>query len=356
MTQYNPECRPVLIGSLPQRNHAEAVDLIFNYTPEIPLWPQLPSFKAEGMMMQFLPGLPGVTEKDDKIFVDTSSPDFEMEFLAFYEEYIAVTEGMTDIADSRFVMSDDEASGFGLFLERAEREKDTLFSLKGQVTGPVTFCMGVVDQDGRALFYDDQVRDAAVKLLSLKARYQARKMAAIKEQPLVFFDEPGLAGFGSSAFITVTPEDINTCFAEAFEAVKAEGGLTGVHVCANTEWSVIFDSGVDVVSYDAYSYFDKLLLFSDALVSFINRGGILATGIVPTDPEFIEAEDCDGLVDKWFGQLEQLEQLGLERERVFSQTLITPSCGTGTASEQQTERVLELTRDVSAAIRARFGK
>lgn len=356
MTQYSADCRPVLIGSLPQRDHQEAVDLIFKYTPEIPLWPQLPCYKNEGMMMQFLPGLPGVTEKDDKVFVDTSSPDFEADLLAFYEDYIAVTEGLTDIDGSRFAMSGEEAAGFDLFLERAEREKDTLFGLKGQVTGPVTFCMGMVDQDSRALFYDDQVRDAAVKLLSLKARYQTRKMAAIKEQPLVFFDEPGLAGFGSSAFITVTPEDIHACFSEAFDAVKAEGGLTGVHVCANTEWSVIFDSGVDVVSYDAYSYFDKLLLFSDELVSFINRGGILATGIVPTDPEFIEAEDRDGLVRKWFTQLEQLEKLGLPRERIFTQTLITPSCGTGTASEKQAARVLELTRDVSAAIRAQFGR
>ena len=354
--QYRADCRPVLIGSLPQRDHREAVDLIFTYTPEIPLWPQLPCYKNEGMINQFLPGMPGVVEKDGKVFVDTSSPEFEAEFLAFYEEYLAVSEGLAELDGSRFALSDNEAAGFGLFLERAEREKDHLVGLKGQVSGPITFCMGVVDQDGRALFYDEQVRDAAIKLLSLKARYQAKKMAAIAERPLVFFDEPGLAGFGSSAFITVTPEDINTCFAEVFEAVRAEGGLCGVHVCANTEWSVIFDSGVDIVSYDAYSYFDKLMLFADGLVSFIDRGGILATGIVPTDPEFIEAEDCDGLVEKWFEQLDQLERLGLDRERIFAQTLITPSCGTGTASPEQALRVLELTRDVSAAIRERFGK
>jgi len=354
MKQYIADCRALLIGSLPQRDHQEAVDLIFEHTPEIPIWPQLPCYRNEGMMLQFIGGLPGVTEKDDKVFVNTAAPDFEAEFLAFYEEYIAVTEGLTGIDESRFAMTDTDAAGFGLFLAKAGREKDGLYGLKGQVTGPVTFCMGVVDQDGRALFYDEQMRDAAVKLLALKARYQTGKMAALTEQPLLFFDEPGLAGFGSSAFITVTADEIIACFTEVFAAVRAEGGLTGVHVCANTEWSLIFDSGVDVVSYDAYGYFDKLLLFSDALVSFMNRGGILATGIVPTDPEFIEKENCDGLVARWFAQLDQLENLGLSREQVFRQTLITPSCGTGTATEAQTRRVLELTRDVSAAIRARF--
>jgi hypothetical protein len=179
-------------------------------------------------------------------------------------------------------------------------------------------------------------------------------MAEIKERPLVFFDEPGLAGFGSSAFITITPEDINGCLSEVFEGVRQEGGLSGVHVCANTEWPVIFDTGIDVISYDAYSYFDKLILFGDHLVEFIRRGGILATGIVPTTAEFIEQETTGRLIDRWFDQLGQLEGLGVERETLVTQTLITPSCGTGTVTEAQAQRVIEMTRDVSTTIRERL--
>lgn len=354
MAQFNADCLPVLIGSLPLQNHRDAVQLIFDHTAQIPLWPQLPHFKEEGMLLQFLPGLPGITQKQDKTYIDSSAPDFESEFLSFFEEYISVVEGMTELEKSRFAMSAKESAGFDAFLVEAEKRKNDLTALKGQLTGPVTFCTGLVDQEGRALFYDEQLRDAAVKLLALRAQYQTRKMAQIKECPLVFFDEPGLAGFGSSAFITITPEDINDCLSEVFAGVKEEGGLTGVHVCANTEWPVIFNTEVDIVSFDAYSYFDKLVLFSEHLVSFLNRGGILASGIVPTAPEFIEQENSDSLVQKWFAQLEQLEGLGISRQTLFKQTLITPSCGTGTASEQQALRVLEMTRDVSAAIRNRF--
>jgi len=354
MTQFNADCLPVLIGSLPHKNHHDAVQLIFDHTDQIPLWPQLPHFKEEGMLLQFLPGLPGVAQKENKTFIDSSSPDFEAEFLSFFEEYLSVIEGAARLENSRFVMSSREAAGFDVFLDMAEKRRDQLTALKGQLTGPITFCTGLVDQDGRALFYDDQLRDAAVKLLALRAQYQTRKMAEIKEQPLIFFDEPGLAGFGSSIFITITPEDINSCLSEVYAGVREEGGLTGVHVCANTEWSVIFETGVDIISFDAYSYFDKLILFSDHLVSFLNRGGILASGIVPTSPELIEQENSDSLVQKWFGQLEQLVELGISKETVFGQTLITPSCGTGTTTEQQTCRVLEMTRDVSASIRDTF--
>ena len=352
MITFKPNSLPVLIGSLPLDDHTEAVRLIHEYTPAIPLWPQLPSRKEEGMLLQFLPGIPGVREKDGKVFVDAEAPDFESEFLSFFEEYLMVTEGGASLEDSRFSMSSPEGDGFFTFLDYIGNYRDSVVALKGQVTGPVTFCTTLVDQAGRALFYNEQLRDAAVKLLALKARWQARRMAEIKENPIVFFDEPGLSGFGTSAFITITPEDIITCLSEVFEGVRGEGGLVGVHVCANTEWSVIFDSGVDVVSFDSYSYFDKLVLYPEHIRKFFDKGGILATGIVPTNPEYIEIADVDSLMVKWEEQVAELEKIGIDRDVVLQQTLITPSCGTGTATREQAVKVLELTKEVSWRIRS----
>jgi len=354
MSSFQANCLPLLIGSLPINSHQEATDLIFHYTPDIPLWSQLPVYKAEGMLQQFLPGLPGATEVNGKIFIDTEGANCEAENLSFYEEYLGVTEDVTLLDTSRFILNRHAAPGFYTFLERAKTCKETVVALKGQTTGPFTFCTGLVDQVGRASFYNDQLRDMAVKHLAMKARWQVRKMAEICDRTIMFFDEPALAGLGSSAFITITREDIVSCLAEVFQAVRAENGLAGVHVCANTEWSVVFESGVDIVSYDAYSYFDKLILYRQHLVKFFEDGGILASGIVPTAPEFIDAETADSLVAKWFAQTEQLQAMGINREKVYAQTLITPSCGTGAVSRQRAQRVLELTRSVSDIIRARF--
>ncbi len=354
MSQFLPQCLPLLIGSLPLKNHTEATDLIFEYTPQLPLWPQLPIYKEEGMILQYAPGLPGLTKVDDKTYIDTESSTFEAELLAFYEEYLMVSEGINSLDDSRFLLSPEVANGFYTLLAKAEKEKDSLIGLKGQTTGPITFCTGLVDQAGRAIFYNDQLRDAAVKHLAMKARWQTKKMAEVGGQAIMFFDEPGLAGLGSSAFITITSDDIIACFSEVFEAVRAENGLTGVHVCANTEWPVLFDSGVDIVSYDAYSYFDKLILYPDHLKKFFARGGILATGIVPTALEFIDIETVDGLVEKWFEQSRQLQAVGMDAKTVYQQTLITPSCGTGTVSVEQATKVLALTKGVSEKIRESF--
>lgn len=352
MTQFLPSCLPVLIGSLPIDDHDEAAEMIFDYTPEIPLWPQLPIYKEEGMIPQFIPGLPGVTAEGEKVYIDSESETFQTDILEFYEEYLMVSEGEGVLDGSRFAMSSEVAKGFYSFLQIAERCKDQVVGLKGQTTGPVTFCTGLVDKAGRAVFYDDQFRDVAIKHLAMKAKWQVEKMAAIGGQPIMFFDEPGLAGFGSSAFITITKEDIVAALTEVFEAVRLAGALTGVHVCANTEWSVIFESGVDIVSYDAYGFFDKLVLYADHLRDFFKKGGLLASGIVPTAPESIDQAEIDPLVDKWFAQCVQLEALGIDRQTVYKQTMITPSCGTGAVSAQQARKVLELTRGVSDKIRA----
>jgi hypothetical protein len=351
MSRFEANCLPLLIGSLPLSNHEEATRLIFDYTPEIPIWPQLPAYREEGMLLQFLPGFPGKTDINGKVFIDTASPGFNAELLAFYEEYIMVTEGGVDLETSRFALTPETAKGFFAFLQQTGLSPVPATALKGQITGPVTFCTAIADESGRAIFYNSQLKDAAVKMLALKARWQIKKMAEICETTMMFFDEPGLAGFGSSAFITITPDEITTSLDEVFTAVHAENGLAGVHVCANTEWSVVFDTEVDVVSCDTYSYFEKLLLYPEHLLRFFDKGGILASGIVPTIPEFLDVETVDTLTAKWLQQKTQLQERGIPEDRIYAQTLITPSCGTGSISMEYTYKVLELTQKVSQKIR-----
>jgi hypothetical protein len=335
------------------KDHQEATELILRYTPEVPLWAQLPAHPQEAMVPQFLPGMPGHAASDGTEYVDTGSETFEQELLSFYEEYMGVTEGGLDQESSRFTLDADRARGFHVLISRLEQGDLDPVALKGQITGPITFATGVKDQDKKAIFYNDQLRDAAVKLLALKAGWQVSQLAGFNVPVIVFFDEPALAGFGSSEFISISKQEVMDCFSEVIGEVHARGGLAGVHVCANADWSIILDSEADILSFDAYAYFDKLLLFKDGLQSFLDRGGIIAWGIVPTlEPEDIARETADSLFEKLEGQLSQMEGLGFDRGQVLNQTLITPSCGTGSLSLELAEKVLQMTRQVSERIRA----
>ena len=120
--QFQADCYPLLIGSFPIEDHRAAAGLVLEYTPEIPVWPQLPAHDQERMIPQFMPGLPGLTHQDDRDYIDTSAADFEEQLLGFYEEYMAVIEGNLDQGDSRFVLQNVEAKGLGVLLNQLKDE------------------------------------------------------------------------------------------------------------------------------------------------------------------------------------------------------------------------------------------
>ncbi len=350
--RFQADCLPLLIGSLPLQDHVEALDLVLHYTPEIPVWVQLPFYQQEGMVPQFTPGLPGLKTTAEKIWVDTTGDDFETQLLAFYEDFVMVTDGGAPLEKTRFALTPETAAGFFTFRERIAGSSPSPKALKGQVTGPITFGTGIKDQQGRALFYDTQMRDVAVKLLAMKARWQVEQLSQFKCPVIIFLDEPALAGFGSSEFISISRSEISACLNEVAQAIHSAGGLAGVHVCANTDWSLLLESEIDIVNFDAYAYFERFVLYPEQIKRFLNAGGVLAWGIVPTlNPTDIEKETTDSLLAQWRSKAAAVEALGVEPSVLRAQSLLTPSCGTGSISLEHAKKVLRLTSGISAALR-----
>ena len=351
-SKFQPQGLPALIGSLPLTDHIKASQLVLEYTPQIPLWIQLPANKDEGMVPQFMPGLPGLYSTTDRVYIDTDQADFENDILKYYEDYMAVAEGDADLSVSRFSLGEQTASGFFVFIENIKNLERAPVAVKGQVTGPFTFCTGISDQNKKAIIYDAQLKDVAVKLLAFKARWQVQQLRQFDCPVIIFLDEPALAGFGSSEFISISRDEIAQSLAEVIDGVHAEGGLAGVHVCANTDWGLVLESAADIVSFDAYAYFDRFILYADQLKAFLNAGKIIAWGMVPTlDPAELEKATAASLVDQWQQKAAQIEKLGIESEQLIAQSLITPSCGAGSLSVDQAIKVLTLTREVSERIR-----
>jgi len=350
---FQPNCRPMLIGSIPMNDHPAASRLIMDHTPAIPVWAQLPVFPEEGMVPQFLPGMPSVVERDGKTYIDTTADTFDAALLAFFEAYMAASEAPDQLSGSRFALTESTGRGVEALLDTLAGLAGPPVAVKGQVTGPITFCTGVKDQDGRAIFYNETLRDAAVKHLALNARWQIRTLSGPGCPVIIFIDEPALAGFGSSELISVSKEEILACLTEVVDAIHADGGLAGIHVCANTDWTLVLESGADIVNFDAYAYFDRFILYDDQIRKFLAGGGFLAWGIVPTlKPEEIERETVDSLYAGILERFEQVQALGFDRGTILRQSFITPSCGVGSLSLDLATRVLTLTRDLSVKIRA----
>ena len=346
---FKPNALPTLIGSIPLKDHREAVDLILRYTPEIPLWPQLPFYKEERLLTQFAEGLPGLVQEDDKLYFNTKGPSFDEEVVAFFQDYLAVKEEGAPLEGSRFAFSSKTSRGFEAFIHAVSEMKERPFALKGQITGPFTMLTGLKDEEGKLSFFNPILREAVVKAISLKAVYQVERMKALCDNVVLFLDEPALSGFGSSAMVGITRDEALSDLRAVVQEVLAKGAEPGIHVCANTDWSLVIDSGIKILSFDAYGYVDKLILYKDNVTKFLEQGGVVAWGLVPTlNPEDLEKEDVDSLYTRW---KDCISGFDMNEKRMIEQSLITPSCGTGLLTLPLAEKALSLTRQLSMKIR-----
>ena len=351
--KFNPNCLSLFVGSLPVMDVDTACDLVQAYSPSILSWSQMPGKdKHAGMVAQFAPGLPGLKADQNGMHVDRADSQYEDAMLEFYESYLALNEGVDGQDMSRFALAPHNAPGFYHFLEWMHKLDQPPLAVKGQITGPFTMGTGIKDADGRAIFHDDVIRDMLIKLLVLKARWQVDQLARTGVAVILSIDEPALAGFGSSEFISISRDDVVAALSELVDAIQDAGALAGVHVCANTDWSMLMTAGVDLISFDAYNYFDRVALYQNELKYFINAGKWLAWGIVPSLDEIrIEAESTPSVVEKFKQKIAHLDTLGIDRAIVLGQSLITPSCGLGTLSIACARRVMQMTKAVSDNIR-----
>ncbi len=352
-SDWRANASATLVGSMPHRDRNAAIELILGEVPEIPVWPQLPSFQAEQMMIQYNEGLPGQSASPGKSAIFTDTPAFEQELYAFYEEYMEVDAGSRDIIDSRFRLGPETGATFFRFLERIDRSSSALRAVKGQIVGPFTLLSGLKDQRDRLLLYDERLQDVVAKHLAMKARWQIAHMKEIGRQVIIFIDEPALAGFGSSAFISVTRELVRQLLDEVVDAIHQAGALAGIHVCANTDWLLAFHSAVDIINFDAYNYFDKFGLYQEAFLRYIDEGRLIAWGMVPTsDPALIAQETSRSLADRWLKQVEGLTSPEAPLEKILAHSLFTPSCGCGSLPQETAERVARLTRELGAIMQS----
>ncbi len=342
-----------LIGSFPGRDHQKAVSLILKHCPEVPCWPQLPAYPQEGMLVQFSRGLPGFDP--DRLVLDPSAADFEQEMLSFYEEYMAVKEGGKPLTESLFAQEQTEVPG--LFALLSSLSQVSPRAVKGQITGPFTLATGLKTPEGRAVFYDPSLRDLVVKLVALRAAWQAEKLAQAGVPVIIFLDEPALAGFGSSAFVGVSREEVQAVLSEVAEEIRAQGALAGTHVCANTEWDLLVEAGLSVINFDAFDYLDRFLLYAKDLKGFLNQGGLLAFGIVPTlKPEALERAEAQSLANRVKEAIQKLAQeTGVPEEEIAQSSLVTPSCGMGTLTEELAQRALALVAETSKILKESYG-
>jgi methionine synthase II (cobalamin-independent) len=332
-------CLPTAIGSMPHTDSGEACSIIMKCLPDIPVWPQLPQRSPkEDMIIQFSERFPGIVMEGNKIHIEQSA-DFESALEQIHIDCEQDTFG-------EYGISPEYAAGLHAFLAKSTGSR----IVKGQVTGPITWGLRVTNQEGLGILYDDTLSETAAKLLRLKASWQENILREIAPNTIIFVDEPYLVSLGS-VFTPIPEEKVPILLEEVIKGIK---GVKGLHCCGNTNWSVLLDTAIDILSFDAYNYASSLSTHSDTVKSFLERGGNIAWGIVPNEEEALIKESLSGLRDRLEEAMAPFTRNGVKFRQLIAQGLITPSCGLESLSPEAAGQALELTAKLSEDLRSRY--
>lgn len=327
------------IGSVPFTDVGQTMELLGKYV-DIPASPQLVHLSPwEDMLLGAVDGIDFVEADGQSHVLSVPLLAREEKLTSFYEKYYS--------GDYSFLARSERAGlGFYSFLEKAKSSasfgKDFL---KTQVVGPLTFGQSVKVEGSFNLVDDPGLLEASALALGAKVAWEAQAIRELGRNPVVFLDEPGLTGYGS-AFSTLSQEVVLTALNNSISAARSLGPVyVGIHVCGNTDWGLLTQAELDIINCDAFDYLESVSLYPKELKAFLERGGYLAWGIVPTqgfDKRFTALE----LSKRLNLGFKDLERRGVERGLLLERVLITSSCGLGSLTSEVATRVLELLPEV----------
>ncbi|MCF8146505.1 MAG: hypothetical protein K9N21_21565 [Deltaproteobacteria bacterium] len=334
------------IGSVPFQDIEGTCREICGWAPFMPFWPQfVKRSHLEDMIIQYSEGLPLLQVNAEQRSLSISPSDSrETELVSFYERFFA-----RDV--EAFAVSREVAPGLYALLDIVEEYAGKCGPyIKGQTVGPVTFTAGVKDLNGKPILYDPELSEAMTKGLAIKALWQARRLAGSGKRPVIFLDEPYLSGFGS-AFSPVQRHEVVDMLRMVIDYLRENiDVLIGIHCCGNTDWSMVLEAGPDIVNFDAVEYMDHFLLYKDPVIRFIQGGGFIAWGVVPT-ADFIGEESVEGLFSGLREGFLHIHEWGLDMDLVARRSLLTPACGMGTMTADAATQAMDLLSRLSQKCR-----
>jgi hypothetical protein len=339
----SPKFTATAMGAVPYKSVDRAVRTMFDHFPTAPCLPV--TTRSIRWMLEGIPCL--VIDREKRTMCMACTQDLEHEMLEFYDQYekgnLEYFGTSRQTAPFLYGMID------WIHSNSPEGMKWVLFHIGGAaLLGDV-----IKQANGIPIFHDDTLRDVIIKAVNMKTRWLMQKLR--NEMPgaqiIPDLSETTLVNF-TSAQGTGLRNDVVGAINAGFEGLDCP---TFIHCCANIDWSLLTDSTVDIINFDAYQYAEKASLYAREFKNFIGRGGMIAWGIVPVIADLLEGETVDSLVDRLQRSIAYFVRGGIDEEKLASASWVLPCCETILLTEEQSDRVFEMTVKISRVMRERYG-
>ncbi len=277
---------------------------------DVPFWPQLPNLNYhEDMYVQAAEHFPGIV-----LDLEKRTLRFEMErFIEQFEEAMAHFE-----EPAYFDITPEFSAVYHRFLELDLSGRP---AIRGQLEGPISFGFNILDQDDRPILFDDTVRPFMLEFMARRLNVQLTRLKARNANAFMFVDEPGLQFLFSAL--------------SGYSDIKAKGDMDlffswvdrprGVHLCGNPDWDFLLGLDLDVLSMDVYTNAEVFGNYAKSIQRFLDKGGIIVWGIVPTGMEAFEKENLASLGTQLEGVWRTLARKGLDIQQIVRQGMISPA-------------------------------
>ena len=336
---FEAALRTTAMGILPHTDLEAALALALSV--DIPFWPQLPRVSSyEDMYVQASEGFPG-------IILDIDNQRITLDTARFYDELLAYAEASQDPAF--FALSPLYSTVFRRFLSLDLHDRE---AIRGQMIGPISFGLKVADEARKPIIYNSDVKAILFEFLAGKINRQLAELRAVHPNAFVWLDDPGLEFIFSSlsGYTDIAARDDMAGFLASLD------GLKGLHLCGNPDWDFLLTAGLDLLSFDAFARGEVLTRYARPIKQFLDRGGVLSWGIVPTGVSDLAPENVQTLVDRLEAQWQYLVERGIDRDQIVWQGLLAPAtcCLVNPDQTVTVERAFALVQAVSQALRERY--
>ena len=324
---------------MPHTDAVRALDTALRL--DIPFWPQLPRLSyTEDMYVQASEHFPGILLDMEKQTLAFSIEKFVFELeavMSHFEEpeYFDISEGYSAVYH-RFLEMD--------FTGRP--------AIRGQLEGPVSFGLNVLDQDKRPILFNDTVRPFMFEIMAKRINVQLSRLTALNPNAFMFVDEPGLQFLFSAM--------------SGYDAMRARPDMDlflsmvdrpcGIHLCGNPDWDFLLNLDMDILSLDVFTNGEIFPNYVGGIRKFLNRGGTLVWGIVPTNFEPFTESRVDLLQLRLEAMWEKLTSKGIDRDLLLSRSLLSPAtcCLVNPDGEKTVEKAFAMLRELSSRMREKY--
>ena len=308
---------------------------------DIPFWPQLPHASYyEDMYVQASEHFPGIV-------LDVENRKLRFSITKFINE---VEDCLSHFEEPEyFDVSDTYSAVYQRFLQLDLSERA---AIRGQIEGPISFGFNVLDQDNRPILFEDTVRPFMLEFMARRVNAQLSRLQRLNANAFMFVDEPGLQ-FLFSSMAGYSDLAAGRDMEHFFSMIERP---RGVHLCGNPDWDFLLRLDLDILSLDVFTNGEVFVKYSASIKKFLDRGGRLAWGIVPTNLEPFEKEDLLSLQKRVTNLWAALEDQGIALDFLLSRSLLSPAtcCLVNPDKEKTVEKAFKLTRELSAALREKY--